>query len=390
MYYNNHREVFVFLEISLILIQDFNKKRLRIKMKIFAVNPGSTGMKAAFYEGLNMIWSEFTEYSKEEIDSYKESAEKEENFRFINSLEILKKHGCEISEFSALVGRGGLLRPVIGGAWVINEAMVSDLRSCRYGRHASNFGGLIAKRLSEEGGSSIPAFIVDPVCVDEMTPVAHISGIPEMPKKSIFHALNQKAVAYSIAKQMEIPLERCRFIVAHMGGGVTVGAHCEGRVIDVNDGLGGYGPMSLERAGTVHARDLVKKCFSGRYTEKEIERMIVGEAGVIAHLGSRDFRKIVEKMYAGDDKAKLVIDALAYQIAAEIGSRAVNLYGKVDAVILTGGLAKSPYLCDLIKERVSWISNVICVPGEDELRALAEGAYRVLVGEDEAYIYEKE
>ena len=358
-------------------------------MKIFAINPGSTGMKAALYDDLNMIWSESAEYSQEDIDRCKESDEKEENFRFSNSIEILENHGNRVSELSAVAGRGGLLRPMIGGAWIINEAMESDLRLCRYGRHASNFGGLIAKRISEKAGS-IPAFIVDPVCVDEMSPVAHVSGIPDMPKRSIFHALNQKAVAYRIAKQMGKPIEECRFIVVHMGGGVTVGAHCEGRVIDVNNGLGGYGPMSLERAGTIHAGDLIKRCFSGKYSEKEIQRMIIGNAGVAAHLGTRDFRKIAEMVHAGDDKAKLIVEALAYQIAAEIGSRAVNLYGRVDAVILTGGLANSTYLCDLIKERVSWISEVIFVPGEDELRALAEGAYKVLTGEEEAHIYEKE
>ena len=358
-------------------------------MKIFAINPGSTGMKAALYDDLNLIWSESAEYCQEDIDCYKESAEKEEKFRFSGTLEMLQKHGVNVSDLSAAVGRGGLLRPVISGAWIINEEMVSDLRSGRYGRHASNFGGLIAKRISDEAGA-IPAFIVDPVCVDEMSAVAHVSGIPDLPKRAIFHALNQKAVAYRVAKDMGRPLDDCRFIVAHMGGGVTVGAHSEGRVIDVNNGLAGYGPMSLERAGTVHAGDLIKRCFSGKYSEKEMERMLVGEAGVAGHLGTRDFRKIVERVMAGDEKAKLIVDALAYQIAAEIGSRAANLYGKVDAVILTGGLANSSYLCDLIKERVSWISHVICVPGEDELRALAEGAFKVLSGEDEAHNYEKE
>ncbi|MDY9921501.1 MAG: butyrate kinase [Synergistota bacterium] len=358
-------------------------------MKIFAINPGSTGMKAALYDDLNMIWSESAEYCQKDIDRYKESAEDEENFRFSNSIEILEKHGNKISDLSAAVGRGGMLHPIIGGVWMINEAMLSDLRSCRYGRHASNFGGLIAKRISDEAGS-IPAFIVDPVCVDEMSAVAHVSGIPDLPKRPVFHALNQKAVAYRVAKQFGRPLEECRFIVAHMGGGVTVGAHSEGKVIDVNNGLAGYGPMSLERAGTVHAGDLIKMCFLGKHTEKEIEKMLVGEAGVAGHLGTRDFRKIVERVRAGDEKAKLIVEALAYQIAAEIGSRATNLYGKVDAVILTGGLANSTYLCDLIKERVSWISEVICVPGEDELRALAEGAYKVLTGEEEAQIYEKE
>ncbi len=358
-------------------------------MKIFAINPGSTGMKAALYDDLEMIWSESLEYSQAEINRCKESSETEEDFRFTNSVKILESHGNSMSELSAVVGRGGLLRPVRGGAWIINEDMADDLRSCRYGRHASNFGGLIAKRISEKAGY-IPAFIVDPVCVDEMSEVAHVSGIPDLPKRPIFHALNQKAVAYRVAQKMGKRLDQCKFIIAHMGGGVTVGAHCEGMVIDVNNGLAGYGPMSLERAGTVHAGDLIKRCFSGKYTQKEMERMLVGEAGVAGHLGTRDFRKIVERVQAGEEKAKLIVDALAYQIAAEIGARATNLYGKVDAVILTGGLANSTYLCDLIKERVSWISEVICVPGEDELRALAEGAYKVLTGEEEAHIYEKE
>jgi len=229
-------------------------------MKIFAINPGSTGMKVALYEDMEMIWSESIEYSQKDIDICKESSEIEEDFRFTNSVKILESHGNSISELSAVVGRGGMLRPIRGGAWIINEEMAEDLRSCRYGRHASNFGGLIAKRISEKAGS-VPAFIVDPVCVDEMSEVAHVSGMPDLPKRPISHALNQKAVAYRVAQKMGKRPDQCRFIVAHMGGGVTVGAHCEGKVIDVNNGLGGYGPMSLERAGTVHAWDLIKLCF---------------------------------------------------------------------------------------------------------------------------------
>lgn len=358
-------------------------------MKIFAINPGTTGMKAALYEDVTMIWSESESYTQAEIDSFKGSTEKEESFRFADTIDILKRHGNTVSEISAVAARGGLLRAIPGGAWVITEDMVSDLRSGRYGSHPSNFGGLIAKRISDEAGG-LPIYIVDPVCVDEMPAIAHISGIPDLPRRSVFHALNQKAVAYRVSKQMGKPLDQCRFIVAHMGGGVTVGAHFGGKVIDVNNGLGGYGPMSLDRAGTVHAGDLIKRCFSGKYTQKEMERMIVGDAGVKAHLDESDFRIIVDRVLKGDEKAKLVVEALAYQIAAEIGSRAVNLYGKVDAVILTGGLANSTYLCDLIKERVSWISEVITVPGEDELRALAEAAYKVLSEKEEAYVYEKE
>ena len=358
-------------------------------MKIFAINPGTTGMKAALYEDAKLLWSESESYPQADVDSFKGSTEKEESFRFTNTINILKKRGTTISEISAIVARGGLLRAIPGGAWVITDAMVSDLRSGRYGSHASNFGALIAKRISDEAGG-LPIYIVDPVCVDEMSDIAHVSGIPDLPRRPVFHALNQKAVAYRVSKQIGKPLDQCRFIVAHMGGGVTVGAHSAGKVIDVNNGLGGYGPMSLDRAGTVHAGDLIKRCFSGKYTQKEMERMIVGDAGVKAHLNESDFRIIVDRVLNGDEKAKLVVEALAYQIAAEIGSRATNLYGKVDAVILTGGLANSTYLCDLIKERVSWISEVIIVPGEDELRALAEAVYRVLSEEEEAHVYEKE
>lgn len=356
-------------------------------MRIFAINPGSTGMKTALYDGLDMVWSESESYRSEDIDSYKGSIEKEESFRFAGVLNTLERHGNDPKEFSAVVGRGGLLRPLRGGAWIITAAMIDDLRSARYGNHASNFGGLLAKRISDEA-ESVPALIIDPVCVDEMSEVARVSGIPDMPRRSIFHALNQKAVAYRVSRQIGKPLEECAFIVAHMGGGVTVGAHLSGRVIDVNNGLGGYGPFSMDRAGTVHAGDLIKRCFSGEYTCGEMERMIVGGAGVTAHLGTNDFKAVVDRVMAGDAKAGLVVEALAYQIAAEIGSKAVSLCGKVDAIILTGGLANSSYLCDLIKKRVSWISEVITVPGEDELRALAEGAYRVISGEEEAHIYE--
>ena len=358
-------------------------------MKIFVINPGTTGMKAALYEDATKLWSDSESYLQSDIDLFKESTEKEESFRFANTIDILKKHGNNVFEISAVVARCGLLRPIPGGIWIITEDMISDLKSSRYGKHASNFGGLIAKRISDEAGG-LPAYIVDPVCVDEMSSIAHVSGIPDLPRSSVFHALNQKAVAYRVSRQIKKPLDQCRFIVAHMGGGVTVGAHCDGMVIDVNNGLGGYGPMSLDRAGTVHAGDLIKRCFSGKYTQKEMERMIVGDAGVKAHLGESDFRIIVDRVFEGDEKAKLIVEALAYQIAAEIGSRATNLYGEVDAVILTGGLANSTYLCDLIKERVSWISEVITVPGEDELRALAEAAYKVLSEEEEAHVYEKE
>ncbi len=356
-------------------------------MKIFAINPGATSTKIALYENCTELWSESILYSQEELSKYNDPLE-EENFRYEDILKALRSHNVNLPELDAVVGRGGLLHPLTGGAWVINDAMIADLRSGKYGIHSSSLGAILALRLERESGDNKPAYIVDPVCVDEMPPVAHISGIPDMPRKAIFHALNQRAVAYRIAERMGRPMDQCRFIVVHMGSGITVGAHCEGRVIDVNDALGGYGPMSPERAGTVHAIDIIKRCFSGKYTEAEMKKMIVGNGGLSAHLGTNDLKKIIDRINSGDEKAKLIVDALAYQIACEIGHRSVALLGKVDAIILTGGLAHSSYLCKLVEDRVSWIADIVRVPGEEELKALAEGVHRVLSGKEKANIYE--
>jgi butyrate kinase len=263
--------------------------------------------------------------------------------------------------------------------------MIEDLRSGENGVHASNLGAIIANEIATQLG--IPSFIVDPVVVDELQPVAIISGIPEIKRKSIFHALNQKAVARRIAQKIGTSYERANFVVAHMGGGITVGAHYHGRVIDVNNGLDGEGPFSPERAGTIPAGDLVSLCFSGKYFASEIMRMIVGRGGLMGYLGTSDAREVEKRIENGDEKAKLIYEAMAYQVAKEIGSYATVLNGQVDGIILTGGLAYGENFVNLIKERIEWIAPVYVVPGENELQALVEGALRVIRGEEEEKTY---
>lgn len=356
-------------------------------MKIFAVNPGSTSTKVALFDDDKELWSESESYPVEVIAQSKNMAEKIE-FRYLKILQMLERHNTRVGDIDAFAGRGGLLRPVESGAWIVNDDMLEDIYSEAYGVHASNLGAPLARRLAQEAGGK-PAYIVDPVVVDERVPEASISGVPELPFRSIFHALNQRAVAHRVAVQLGKPYEECSFVIAHLGGGVSVGAHRRGRVIDVNQALGGTGPMSPERAGTVPAQGLIDMCFSGKLTKAEINRKITGQGGLTAHLGTNDFREVMKMAGNGDEKAGLIFEALCHQIAKEIGSMATVLRGELDAVVITGGLAHSEELCSGIGERVSWIAKVIIAPGEDELQALTEGVLRVLRGGAEAKVYRK-
>jgi butyrate kinase len=263
--------------------------------------------------------------------------------------------------------------------------MLQDLREGFAGQHASNLGGIIAYEIAT--ALNIPSYIVDPVVVDEMEPIARISGLSKIERVSIFHALNQKAVARRVAKELGKKYEDMNLIVTHMGGGITVGAHKKGRVIDVNNGLHGEGPFSPERAGTVPIGDLVSLCFSGQYYREEITKMLVGQGGLVGYLGTNDAVKVEKMIEAGDEKAKLVYSAMAYQVAKEIGAASAVLNGKVDAIIITGGLAYGKGFVKEISDRISWIADVIVQPGEDELQALAEGALRVLRGEENEKVY---
>jgi len=352
--------------------------------KLLIINPGSTSTKIGVFEGEKPLLVETLRHTSEEIGRYP-SIYSQFEFRKNVILNVLKNKKFDINELSAVVGRGGLLKSIEGGTYEVNDAMLEDLKVGIQGQHASNLGGIIANEIAKS--LNIPAFIVDPVVVDEMEDVARLSGMPEIERKSIFHALNQKAVAKRYAKENGKKYEEVNVIVAHMGGGVSVGAHKQGKVVDVNNALDGEGPFSPERSGGLPIGALIKMCFSGKYTIEEIKKKINGKGGFVAYLNTNDAREIENRASEGDREAKLVFEAMGYQTAKEIGKCAAVLSGKVDAIILTGGIAYSKTMVSYIEERVSFIAPVVVYPGEDELLALAMGALRVLKGEEEAKIY---
>mgnify|MGYP000998558125 CR=1 FL=1 len=353
--------------------------------RILTLNPGSTSTKVALFEDDAELWSDTQRYDVDVIHSYAGVMDQEE-FRLEAIRDALERHDTPIASLDAVVGRGGLLKPIPGGTYLVGPTMIEDLKSCRWGSHASNLGAPLAARLASEAGHD-RAFIVDPVVVDELVPEARLSGIPEIERRSIFHALNQKAVARRAARDLGKAYEEVNLVVAHMGGGISVGAHEAGRVIDVNNALDGEGPFSPERAGSLPAGEFMKLCFSGTYNLDQVMKKLVGKGGLVAHLGTNDLREVVRRVDEGDAKAAMVFEAMAYQVSREIGSRAAALKGRVDAVILTGGLAYSTRFTDLIASRVAFIAPVRVYPGEDESAALAEGALRVLRGEEEPRKY---
>lgn len=353
--------------------------------KILAINPGSTSTKIGVYEGQKQLFESTLRHSTEELLAFSNIIE-QKDFRRKIILEVLNEHHFEPSSLSAVVGRGGLLKPIPGGTYAITDDMLKDLSLGVQGSHASNLGGILAKEIAEPFG--IPSFIVDPVVVDEMDDIARLSGMPELPRISIFHALNQKAVAKRYAREKGVPYDSLRLIVAHMGGGVSVGAHAQGKVVDVNNTLDGDGPFSPERSGGVPAGALVKLCFSGQFSEQEIYKKIVGKGGFSAYLGSNNMKAAEDAAFKdGNQKAMAIIDSFIYQVSKEIGALAAALSGKVDQIILTGGIAYGAVITDAIRDRVSFISDVTVYPGEDELQALAEGTLRVLTGEEEVKQY---
>ena len=352
--------------------------------KLLIINPGSTSTKIGVYEDTKELFEETLRHSSEEIGKY-ETIFDQIDFRKEIIVNILKEKHFDLNTLATVVGRGGMLRPMESGTYKVNDTMLEDLKIGVQGQHASNLGGILADRIAKE--LNIPAFIVDPVVVDELDEVARVSGVPELPRLSKFHALNQKAVAKRYAKENNIRYSDLNLIVVHMGGGVSVGAHKKGRVVDVNNALDGEGPFSPERAGTVPVGDLIKLCYSNKYTEKEIYSKIIGKGGYVAYLNTNDARDVIKLVEEGDKEAKLYLDAFIYQIAKAVGANATVLEGKVDSIILTGGIAYSDVVVEALKSRIGWISNVTVYPGEDELLALAEGALRVLNGEEEAKEY---
>jgi butyrate kinase len=351
--------------------EDFYLKKFfnMAKRLILAINPGSTSTKFGLFEEENLVFDNTLRHTPEELSCF---AKITDQFAFRKEL-IMKElydRDIDLSSIAAVVGRGGLVKPIESGIYLINDAMKKDLRSSSLGEHASNLGGLIADDIASSLCCAT-AFIVDPVVVDELQPVARLSGHPEINRISIFHALNQKAVGRSYASSIHRKYEDLNLIIAHMGGGISVGAHFKGKVIDVNNAFGGDGPFSPERSGGLPSNQLVDLCFSGKYSKSEIKTMLIGKGGMVAYLGTNNFKDVCEMAENGNETAVLVRDAASYQVGKEIGAMAAVMKGKVDAIILTGGMAYQESHVKKIESFVQSIAKVVVFPGEDELRALA-------------------
>lgn len=347
--------------------------------RILAINPGSTSTKIAVYEGNKSIFLKTLRHSTEELKDFNHVAEQFQ-FRREIILSELQAAGIEVSSLGVIVGRGGLVKPIPSGVYEVNDALVEDLKRGVLGEHASNLGGLIALDIAKSIDGA-RAFIADPVVVDELQDVARISGLPQLPRISIFHALNQKAIARTYAKSVNRRYEELNLIVAHLGGGISVGAHRQGKVVDVNNALDGEGPFSPERSGTLSAGALAKLCFSDQYTLDEIKKLITGKGGLVAHLGTNSAYDVEMAAKNGDAKANLVQDAMSYQVGKSIGQMAAVLQGKVDAILLTGGIAHNPALVNHVKQMVEFIAPISVYPGEDEMEALAMNGLMVMRGE---------
>ena len=352
--------------------------------KSLIINPGSTSTKIGVFEDETLLFEETLRHSTEEIAQY-DSIVAQKDFRKDVIAKVLAENNFDIKTLDVVVGRGGLLKPIPGGTYTVTDELVKDLVEAKRGEHASNLGGILAKDFADELG--IPAYIVDPVVVDELQDVARLSGHPELPRTSIFHALNQKAVAKRYAKEVGKKYEDLNLIVVHMGGGVSVGAHTGGKVVDVFNALDGDGAFSPERAGGVPCAALVKMCFSGKYTEKEISAKLIGKGGLNSYLGTNDMREVTKRANEGDAKAAEVKQAFLLQVAKDIGAMACVLNGKVDQIVITGGIAYGVDVVAKLKERCGWIAPVTVYPGEDELLALAQGALRVMNGEEQVKQY---
>ncbi len=354
-------------------------------LRILAINPGSTSTKIAIFDSLRTVFQKSIKHSAEELAGFSIITD-----QFAYRKELIVKEllaaGIDIQEIGVVVGRGGMLKPIQSGVYEVNEAMIRDLKIGIMGQHASNLGGIIAQDLVK----SIPgakAYIADPVVVDELSDVARIAGHPNFSRQSIFHALNQKAVARSFARSIDKPYEELNLIVAHLGGGISVGVHEKGRVVDVNQGLDGEGPFSPERSGTLPVSQLIRLCYSSKYTQEEVHRMVLGQGGLVAYLGTNEASEVERRVKEGDQYALLIYEAMAYQVSKEIGACSVVLKGRVDAILLTGGVAFNERFVQMVTFRIAWIAPVRVFPGEDEMRALALNGLLVSNGEIEPKVY---
>lgn len=352
--------------------------------RILTINPGSTSTKLGIYEDAKEVLTQNLSHSAEELAEFP-CAIDQFPYRLDKIAAFLQANQLAVQEFAAIVGRGGLLKPMVSGTYTVNDAMLEDLKHSRYGAHASNLGAMLAAVLAKQAGC--PAFIVDPVVVDELEPIARVSGRPEIERRSIFHALNQKAVAKRFAGSINRPYHELNLIIAHLGGGISVGCHKQGCVVEVNNALDGEGPFTPERAGTLPAGQFAAIILKDQLRPESIAKILAGKGGLVAHLGTNDAREVEKRIADGDKEAKMVYDAMIYQVARCIAAAAVPVCGKVDHIILTGGIAYSQYLTEKLTEYIRFIAPVVVLPGENELQALAEGAYRVLAGEETAKVY---
>lgn len=355
-----------------------------MSIKSLIINPGSTSTKIGVFEDETLLFEETLRHSTEEIAKYGSIFE-QKDFRKDIIMNLLKEKNFDIKSLGMIVGRGGMLRPIPGGTYEVTDTLLEDLKIGKQGQHASNLGGILAREIGDEIG--VKSFIVDPVVVDELCDIARFSGVPELPRTSVFHALNQKAVAKRYAKENNRKYEDVNLVVVHMGGGVSVGAHTGGNIVDVFNALDGDGAFSPERAGGVPSGALIKMCFSGKYTEKEVYKKIVGNGGFNAYLGTNDMRDVEKMVEGGDEKARVLREAFIFQVAKDIGAMACVLNGKVDAIVATGGIAYDKKVIAGLKERCEWIAPFTVYPGEDELLALVQGGLRVINGEESAKEY---
>ena len=355
-------------------------------MKILVINPGSTSTKMAVYQDEKPVLLRNISHSAEQLAPFGNITE-QQDFRRQLVIDELERSDIPL-DFDAVIGRGGLVKPIAGGVYEINQRMIDDtLHGCVMHSHACNLGCLIAHEIA----TAIPgcrAFIADPGVVDELSPLARISGSPLMPRIAIWHALNQRAIARRYARGIGKEYEDLNLIICHLGGGISVAAHEHGRAIDANNALDGEGPFSPERAGSLPAADLIRLCFSGKYTEEQLLKRIAGQAGLTAHLGTNNMRDILNRIKQGDEQAQLLVDAMLYHTAKQIAAEGAVLCGQIDAILLTGGMAHSDYIVGELRRRIGFLAPVYCFPGEDEMEALALNALSVLQGKRQAKIYE--
>ena len=352
-------------------------------MKIFVINPGSTSTKLAIFYDDKEVVSDNIQHPIRHIKGF-ETIYDQFDFRMDCINEFIEKHSLDISTLSAVVGRGGLVRPIPCGTYLVNDMMISDLKRGIEGHHASNLGPALAKAIADKAG--IPAYIVDPITVDEMEDVAKITGFPEITRQSRLHTLNHKAVGRKAAAVLGSRYEEMNFVICHLGTGISIAAHKQGKVVDMCDARG-EGPMCGDRAGGINSFLMMEFVLSGQLTHDELIKKIYSQSGIVGHLGTKDIREVEQRIQNEDEHAKLVLDAMIYQCAKEIGAQSAAISGKVDRIILTGGMTYSEYITKNLTAKVEFIAPVMVFPGEEEMEALALGALRVLRGEEEAKQY---